>query len=166
MLDNITNNYHCCHPKPELRLVPLFGPFTESVGPVQKTPGFHKFPLIGGSLMAAVKMNTVQQFLVTIQPVDKKGNPAQVEGLEWMTSNSDAVALEPSEDGLSCLVKAVGIPANATVQVNADADLGDGVQLLTGTIDIEIVAAPAVNIVLTPGPVEDIPDAPPEPVNP
>lgn len=112
--------------------------------------------------MAAVAINTLQQFLVTIQPVDKKNNPAKVENIEWLTSNSDAIALEPAGDGLSCKVKAVGMPANVTVQVSADADLGDGVQQLVGTLAVEVTAAPAINIVLTPGPIEEQ-DAEPTP---
>lgn len=156
MLDSITNNYFC-RPKPEWRLIPILGLISESSGPVKKTPGFQKFPLIGGDLLMTLTLNTVQQCLVSIQPVDRKGNPAEVQNIEWLTSNTDVIALEPSEDGKSCLVKSVGIPGTPTVQVSCDADLGEGVTNLVGTIAVEVVAAPAVNIVINPGAVEEQP---------
>jgi hypothetical protein len=103
-------------------------------------------------------MNTTQEFVVTIKPVDRKGNPAPVDGTPtWLTDNADVVALEPSNDGLSCKVTAVGIPGTASIQVTADADLGSGVVPIVGITDVEVTPAPATTIVLTPGPVTDQP---------
>lgn len=102
----------------------------------------------------AVEMTTIDQFEVTIAPKNAKGQPAPVDGVPtWLTDNTDAVALEPSADGMSCLVKAVGIAGGAMVQVEADADMGSGVTLIRGTLQVNVTPAPATNIVLTPGPV-------------
>lgn len=144
--------------RPTGRLIPILGPFTNSIGTVHPTPQFYKFPLVGGFLMAAVSLNTIQQFTITIQPVDAKGHPAKVDGVPtWLTDNPAVVALTPSADGLSCLVAAVGIPGTVNINVTADADLGAGVTPLVGTIDCEVTQAPATSIVLTPGAVSDQP---------
>lgn len=114
----------------------------------------------------SLKMTTIQRFLLSAQFVDKKNNPAEVENIKWLTSNSDVLALEPSEDGKSCMVSAVGIPGTPEVQVSADADTSEGVELLVGRFAVEVVAAKATSITLTPGPVEDIPDEPAPPATP
>lgn len=144
--------------RPTGRLIPILGTLRNSVGKVSKTPRHWRFPLIGGDLIVATKMNTIQQQQFSIQPVDAKGHPAKVDGAPvWLTDNTDVVALAPSADGLSCTVTAVGIPGTATIQVTADADLGTGVTPLVGKIDLTIDPAPATSIVITPGPVSDQP---------
>lgn len=106
----------------------------------------------------ATTMNSIQQFPIKIQILDGKGRPAPVDGPPtWLADNTDVVALTPSADGMSCDVVAVGIPGTAKVQVSADADLGSGTELLVGTLDVEVTAAPAKTITLTPGPVVDQP---------
>ncbi len=152
MLDTI-NIYNCSTDgERPTRMVPIFGALSNAPDVVLKTPMFHLFPLIGGDLMAAITFTTIQQLPVSIQPVNDKGKPAPVDGAPvWLTDNTDVVALTPSADGLSCVIVAVGIPGTATVQVTADADLGTGVTNLIGTIEVEVVAAPATSIVVTPG---------------
>lgn len=155
MFDTFNSHLYQCD-RPTGRLIPIFGPVSESSGTVAKTPGLHRFPLLGGDLMAAVTLTTIQQFSVSIAPVNAKGKPAKVDGPPvWLTDNTDVLALTPSADGLSCDVVAIGIPGAATIQVSADADLGAGSVLLTGTLEVEVTSAPATNIVLTPGPVTD-----------
>jgi hypothetical protein len=60
----------------------------------------------------------------------------------WSSSDPAKVEVAPSDDGLSCVAKALN---NGTVQINvsADADLGDGVRALIGTLDLEIVSGEA-----------------------
>lgn len=104
----------------------------------------------------ALTMNTIQQCVLEISPTDAKGHPAKVDGVpEWLTDNSDIVTLIPAADGLSCGIAAVGVPGTCKVQVTADADLGAGVSNLVGTLDVEIVSAPATNIEIKPGPITD-----------
>lgn len=129
----------------------------EVVGPVARGvqrcfhPIFQK-----GNLMAAVTMTANQKFTITILPVDAKGNKAKIDGVPtWLTDDSNVLTLTPAADGLSCDVIAVGIAGTATVQVEADADLGPGITLIRGTLDVECTALPATNIVLTPGPLSD-----------
>lgn len=107
----------------------------------------------------ATKFTTIEQLPVSIQPVNAKGQPAEIDGpATWLTDSSDLLTLEPSDDGLTCLIKSTGMPGRAVVQVTCDADLGEGTTPLVGTIDIEVVSAPATSIVVTPGTPEVIPD--------
>lgn len=140
------NDCHCGG-----RLVPVLGLARDTVGPVEKTPQFQRFPLLG-ELIMAVTMDTAQQCPVSIVVVDRKGKPVGTDGPPtWLASNTDVVALTPSADGLSCTVVAVGIPGTATVQVTADADLGSGVVNLVGTIDFEITPTQGTAIQITAG---------------
>lgn len=143
--------------QPSGRIVPIVGPFTESRGVVQKTPQFRKFPLYGVPIMAT-KMNSIQEFTYAIEVLDGKNRPAPVDGPPtWLTDNTDVLALTPAADGMSCKVTAVGIAGTAKVQVTADADLGAGVETLAGIDDVEVTAAPAKTIKMTPGPITDQP---------
>lgn len=106
----------------------------------------------------ATQLTVTQQVPVGVEFKDAKGNPAKVDGVPaWATDNSDVLALEPAADGLSCNVKAAGVIGTAKVQVSADADLGAGVELVIGTLEIEVVAGKAATVVLTPGTVSEQP---------
>lgn len=93
-----------------------------------------------------------QQVTLSIQPVDKRGNPAALDGApEWFSGNSEIATVEPAADGLSATVKAVG-PLGATViSVKADADLGEGVTPLAGGMDINVVSGAATTLTVTAG---------------
>lgn len=135
-----------------VRFVPKLGPFREASAHVVPTPQYARFPLLGGDLMAAVTMTATQEFECTISPVDKKGNPATLDGVpEWLTDNPAVLALTPAADGLSCKVTAVGMIGVANVQVTGDADMGAGSTPIIGTIDCEVTAGQAIMINITPG---------------
>ncbi len=138
-----------------VRLVPVLGPITERQGPTVPTPA-HKGHYHRGELLMAFSMTDSQQVDVTIKPVDKKGQPAPLDGVpEWSTDNTDVLSLKPSADGLTCTVIAVGpltapdTPARVTVK--ADADMGSGTTPIIGTLDITITGGAATTITLTPG---------------
>lgn len=79
---------------------------------------------------------------------------------EWSTDNSDAVALQPSTDGLSCVVTPVGPLTDTPVFVTftADADLGEGVKAKVGLFEIQKITAGDVDTVeITGGELEDQP---------
>lgn len=99
-----------------------------------------------------------QQFDVTPQFVDKKGNPAKVDGVpEWSTDNTELLALTPAADGMSCTVAAVGPLGAAKVSLKADADLGAGIVDIFGVLDVEVTGGQATSVVLTPGAVTEQP---------
>lgn len=143
------------------RLIPVVRGVTEQPGPVAKTPQHKRWPVFGELLMG-LQLTSSQKVDLSITPVDKKGNPALVEDIKWLTDNSEVVALSPS--GNSCSISAVGPLGVASVTVTCDALIGEGVETLTGRLDIEVVAGKATVIEITAGtPVEQdaVPVAPP-----
>lgn len=73
------------------------------------------------------------------------GNPATVDGVPvWATSDESVLSVVASEDGLSAVVTTVGPLGSAQVSVTADADLGEGVKPLVGTLDVTVVGSEAV----------------------
>jgi hypothetical protein len=106
----------------------------------------------------AFQLPDSQQVRLSLAFVDKKGNPAPVDGKpEWQVDNPNVLALVPSDDGLSCLVQAMGPLGPATVSVKADADMGEGVQPIAGLFEVMVTAGPAASVVITAGTPEEQP---------
>jgi hypothetical protein len=102
--------------------------------------------------MAALKLTVTQQCPISIQPVDARGNPARVDGDPvWTNSNPEVLTLVVDPGGLSALARATGPIGTSQIGVTADADLGEGVITLSGTLDVEVGGAQAVGITITPG---------------
>jgi len=92
-----------------------------------------------------------QQVALTIQPVDKKGKPALVDGVPvWAGSDDTVITVTAASDGMSAVVVGVA-PGTARVVVTADADLGSGVTDLTGTLDFNVTGGSAVTLNITAG---------------
>jgi hypothetical protein len=92
-----------------------------------------------------------QQVTASIQPVDAKGNPAKVDGAPtWSSSSEDVAIVQAAADGLSAIIAGVDI-GTCQINVQADADLGEGTTALTGTLDVEVVAGSAVALSITTG---------------
>lgn len=150
MFDNV-NIYFCDHHANRVRIIPWLGPAKEQTEPVVKTPQFQKTFCqhhLQESLIMATSMSSSQKRNIRIKNfVDKKGNPAKVDGApEWTTDNSEVLALTPADDGMSCVVAAVGPLSNASITVTADADMGAGVKPIIGTMEFEITAGEAVSV--------------------
>ena len=79
-----------------------------------------------------------------IQWVDEFGNPAKVDGLtSWASTDSTLLTLQVSPDSMSAQCVSVGPIGPVQVQATADADMGTGVQTITATCDINIIAGEA-----------------------
>lgn len=79
--------------------------------------------------------------------LDALGNDALVDGFPlWQVTNSDLFALTPSADGLFATVSRVGPMGSGQVSVQADADLGTGVHMIIGTLDLEAPAGEATTV--------------------
>jgi len=135
------------------RVVFRLGPIVEQPGgPVAKTPQYHgpKHRFRKRNLIMAATISASQQVKVTVEFRDKKGNPAKVDGKpEWLTDNTDVLALTPGGDGLSCVVAAAGPIGVGIVTLKADADLGSGVVEVVGTLEVNVTAGPATVVTLT-----------------
>lgn len=90
----------------------------------------------------------------SIQPVDAKGNPATIDGLaSWSSSNpqiADVTAI--SADSLSADVVPGSVLGTCQINVQADADLGSGIQTITGVLDVQVVAGSAVGFTISTSP--------------
>lgn len=107
-----------------------------------------------GLIMAT--LTDTQQFTASVEPEDSKGFATTDAGLTWSESSGGAVVtLQPSADGMSCLVVAVA-PGSATYQVT------DGTRTASGAVDVTAGAVAA--LVITEGTAsEQAPPAPPAP---
>lgn len=118
---------------------------------------------VDGQLQFGVTMlnlTDTQQATLSIQPVDKKGNPAPVDGVPvWASSNTEVLTVEPAADGMSAVAKAVGPLGSAVVSVKVDADLGSGVTELSGGLDVSVSGGGATSITVTAGTPEEQPGA-------
>lgn len=116
----------------------------------------------------SITMTNSQQATASIQPVDKRNQPAPVDGIPvWASSDETIVTVTPAADGMSAVVAAVGPLGTAKISVTADADLGTGVSSIFGTLDVTITQGQAVGMTITLGPATEqgsgIPTPPPLP---
>lgn len=113
--------------------------------------------LIKGNIMAA-KLPLDKQFTVTVEPQDSAGNPAAVEGPPIWAASGDLVTVTAAADGMSAVVRPNATGAVGSVQINvaADADLGDGVETITGVLDVDVIGGQAVSLATSVGPLEPL----------
>jgi hypothetical protein len=124
------------------------------IGPISEQPMFRTSRSQKNIML---KLTNTQQAALSIAPVDRKGKPAQVDAIVF-TSSDDTVATvtQDPDDPRKALLKAVET-GTAQINVTADADLGDGVLELTGTLDVTVVAGQAVSLAIQTGTVEEQP---------
>lgn len=130
-----------------------------TLGPVVNLRGTEPIPQgtantvhIQRSADMALILTDVQKVGLSVSFVTAKGNPAAVDGLPvWSVSDATVLSVVPAADGLSADVVAVGPLGTSQVSVTADADLGEGVRALIGTLDVTVVASEAASIVINAG---------------
>jgi hypothetical protein len=111
------------------------------VGPVSEQ-AFPQFPV--GAPMLVVLTNTQKVDLTYGVPVDAKGDPAAVDNVVWKSSDPATATVAAGATPYTGTVKAVHTGA-CQVWIEADADLGDGVTLITGDkVDVQITGGQAV----------------------
>jgi hypothetical protein len=147
---------------PPLLLLPILEAAVEIDGPLPPAPVPNPV-FVKGPVLVMAEMSNTQRKRLHFQVFNRLGGPARFDGApEWSTDNSDVLRLEPAPNGLSCFVYAVGpitdVPVNVTMQ--ADADLGEGVRPIIGTIAFVITAGEAERIELMDDPAEEQADEP------
>lgn len=91
-----------------------------------------------------------KKLVLAIKPVDKFGNAAVVDGVpQWSVTDASLGDLKASDDGMSAEFVPNGKAGKFDVQVSADADLGEGVTPVLGTLDVEVLAGQAVSVELS-----------------
>lgn len=97
-------------------------------------------------------LTDVQKVALAIAPKSAAGNPAPVDGApQWSSSDETILTLTVAEDGLSAEAVTTGKLGIAQVNVTADARLGEGVETITGVLDIEVKASEAVSLDISAG---------------
>ena len=76
---------------------------------------------------------------VALVITDADGDAAPVDGVPvWASSDETVLSVTPAADGMSADISTVA-PGTARITVSADADMGSGVQTITGaTEDINV----------------------------
>lgn len=96
-------------------------------------------------------MTIDQKVTLSIQPVDRLGNPARVDGSPtWTLSDGAVGTIEPAADGMSAVFTTTGLGITQLV-VKADADLGAGTRTIQGTLDIQVESGEAVSLAIVAG---------------
>lgn len=130
-----------------IRIIPTLGPIVEQAGPPAKTPQFKGPKPNRRNLLMAFSLTDSQQTTLSVKFVDKKGNPAAVDGVpEWSTDNTDVLSLTPAADGMACLASSLGPLGVANVTLKADADLGAGSTPIIGTLEIDVTGGTATTV--------------------
>lgn len=103
--------------------------------------------------MAVATITIDQEFDVTLRITDRAGHPAQVDGVPVWTSNPpNGLELVPSADGMSCVVRSTDVVDEGIVlTVEADADLGAGVEPLIGLLTVAVTSGSARILALNAG---------------
>lgn len=100
-----------------------------------------------------ITLTNEQKIKATLSPKTATGRPAQVDPNNkpsWSVISGDVV-VEPSDDGLSATIISPDAPGDSQILVEADADLGDGVETISDMIKVSVVGARAANLGLTLG---------------
>lgn len=130
--------------------------------PVNKTNPNHTKE---SNTMFEVQLTTEQKVLVTLAPETLSGQPAELDGIPKIAVISGDATIEIVDDKNFFIVSG-SKPGDSQVLVEADADLGEGVELISGVIKATVIGARAANLGLkigTPVLKSATPPAPPAP---
>lgn len=98
-----------------------------------------------------ISITNEQKIKVTLTPTTATGKPAPVDGQpEWTVVSGDAT-VEVAEDGLSAYLISGDAPGDSQVLIEADADVGEGIENISDVIRLTVIGARAVNLGLLAG---------------
>jgi hypothetical protein len=103
-----------------------------------------------------ITLTNEQQVMVTAHPITAGGHPVQVDGPVQFSIQEGDCTLVPV-DNVSAMIVSGNTLADSVVLVQADADLGDGVQTIMDTILIHVQHANASSLGLVIGEPEQKP---------
>lgn len=84
-----------------------------------------------------------------INPLSAGGKPARIDGVPAWTVQSGDSTVDVAADGMSAFLISSDTPGDTIYLVQADADLGAGVQNLADTITLHVEGANAANLGLS-----------------
>lgn len=96
--------------------------------------------LLEGKVITMLDLTATQQSVLKLSIKSKSGKPAKVDGApKWSSSDTEVATVEAASDGMSATVKAVnGNGGVCQITAAGDADLGAGVEPLTGFLDVTV----------------------------
>ncbi len=101
--------------------------------------------------MVAITISNEQQVPVTLSPKTDTGKAAKLDGNPvWSVVSGDSTVV-PAADGLSATLVSSDTPGETVFLVDADADLGSGVEDLQETITLTVTGANAKNLGIVAG---------------
>jgi hypothetical protein len=93
--------------------------------------------------MFAINSTNEEKVLISLNPTTAAGNPAPVDGAPVWNVTSGDCTLEVAADGLSCYLISGAADVINTVEVSADANMGEEVLTITETVVYTVTAAQA-----------------------
>ena len=110
---------------------------------------FDPYTFLGGDIMD-ITITDNQEFELEVVAVDKKGNPAKLDGeVQW--SVSDGALLIPTIlSDTRVKITAAGTLGVGQVTAVGDADLGEGMKELPGVLNVTVIAGEATGLTLVP----------------
>lgn len=102
-------------------------------------------------------MTNTQEVPMVVAVANRLGGPATVQDARFESSDPAIVAIvpDPGGDPMKATARAVGPTGEVVVTFKCDADLGDGVREIIGTLAIPVTGAEATVVAIKAGePVE------------
>lgn len=106
---------------------------------------------VRGFNMVEVTITNEQKIEAKLAPVTETGTPATLDGKPTWTVVSGDSTVEVAEDGFSAFLISSDNPGDTVFMVEADTDLGAGVETISDTIKLSVEGARAKNLGLTLG---------------
>ncbi len=150
-----------CQRSQHVHIVPGLSSTVDQREPVVPTPQYRTNRCFDPrSLLLMFELPIGKQTTISTKFLDAGGNVTKPDGVPvWGSDNTDVVAITPSTDGLSCLVKTLGpiTLTPVTISMTADADRGTAVRAIIGTFQLTVTGGDAQTVVLDASPPEDQP---------
>jgi hypothetical protein len=105
-----------------------------------------------GNAMAAYTLPDDKQIAVKISYVDKRGNPTTIDGnVAWTTADEMTanVGVMAGDSTRAQIIPGANL-GQTQITASADADLGEGVNRIITTFDVNVVAGTAVSGTIAP----------------
>ncbi len=103
----------------------------------------------GNKHMLELKITNEQKIEVALTPVTATGKPAELDGPAKFTVLSGEATVETLEGGRSAFLVSGDNPGDSEILVEADADLGEGVETISDIIKLTVLGAKAASLGLT-----------------
>ena len=100
---------------------------------------------------AEITLTNEQKVSVTLAPKTATGKPAPLDGMPTWSIISGESTIEVAGDGLSATIISSDTPGDTQILIEADADLGEGVETISDVIAVKVVGAKAQSLGLTIG---------------